>query len=115
MEAIEWIAALLFWLLGLFLMWKIPLLRGDELRRMDSSAALDASSLSVIIPARNEAHNITSLLGSLDRQTFPLHEIIVVDDGSSDATAVVAEQMGATVLTGQALPDGWCGLTEVQV
>jgi hypothetical protein len=62
MQTIEWIPVLLLWLLGLFLMWKIPLLRGGELQRVDSSAAPDSSKISVIIPAGNEAHNITSLI-----------------------------------------------------
>jgi len=44
---------------------------------------------SVIIPARNEEHNIGRLLESLGKQTYPgnLFEIIVIDDHSTDATA----------------------------
>jgi glycosyltransferase involved in cell wall biosynthesis len=55
------------------------------------------SSLSVIIPAYNEAENILDTLqnvtAALRDFNFP-YEVIVIDDGSKDATAgLVAEQM----------------------
>lgn len=46
-------------------------------------------SLSVIIPAYNEARRLGSNLGSVlkyFRAHYPNHELIIVDDGSSDAT-----------------------------
>lgn len=49
-------------------------------------------SVSVVIPAHNSAAYIGQLLPSLFAQTYPRFEIILVDDGSSDATAAVAEQ-----------------------
>lgn len=50
--------------------------------------------ISVIIPARNEEENICALLSSLQKQTYPkeLLEIIVVDDHSTDNTAMVVQQ-----------------------
>ncbi|MCZ7568453.1 MAG: glycosyltransferase [Ardenticatenaceae bacterium] len=56
---------------------------------------------SVIIPARNAANTIGDTLWALRRQTIPAGEIeiIVVDDGSTDATAAVAKALGARVLT----------------
>lgn len=52
--------------------------------------------VSVIIPARNEELNIGVLLADLRLQTYPeeLFEVIVVNDGSDDDTASVAEQAG---------------------
>lgn len=50
---------------------------------------------SVIIPAFNEAQRLPSLLRALAKSVDPATtEIIVVDDGSSDATASVAEAEG---------------------
>ncbi|SFE09237.1 4,4'-diaponeurosporenoate glycosyltransferase [Paenibacillus algorifonticola] len=65
--------------------------------------------LSVIIPARNEAANIGKLLNSLLQQKLSNVEIIVVDDGSEDATASLAASNGACVVPTEELPDGWIG------
>lgn len=43
-------------------------------------------ALSIVLPARNEAESLKTLLPEL-KQQFPEAEIIVVDDGSSDGTA----------------------------
>ncbi|HEY0876042.1 MAG TPA: glycosyltransferase family 2 protein [Vicinamibacterales bacterium] len=56
-----------------------------------------ASTVSVIVPAYNEEHAIADLVADL-RAADPWHEIIVVDDGSKDATAERAAQAGATVI-----------------
>ena len=57
-----------------------------------------APAISVIIPAYNAEHFLPRSLGSVFAQTFPPHEVIVVDDGSTDLTAQVAEQLGAKVI-----------------
>ncbi|MEV7078770.1 bifunctional polysaccharide deacetylase/glycosyltransferase family 2 protein [Streptomyces sp. NPDC093516] len=49
--------------------------------------------VSVIVPAYNEKECIANTLGSLARSTHPI-EIIVVDDGSTDGTADIAESLG---------------------
>lgn len=54
--------------------------------------------LSVILPAKNEAEGLRRTLPRL-RAAHPEAELIVVDDGSSDDTAAVAEALGATVLS----------------
>jgi len=48
------------------------------------------NSVSVVIPAKNEAASIGALLDSLCAQ-YPDYEIIVVDDGSTDQTASVCK------------------------
>jgi glycosyltransferase involved in cell wall biosynthesis len=58
----------------------------------------DPSSVSVIIPAFNEAAAIESVVESL-RAAAHWHELIVVDDGSADQTASVARHAGARVIT----------------
>ena len=55
------------------------------------------SSLSIVIPAKNEAGAIATVVAGA-RKEYPDAELIVVDDGSSDDTAEVAEQAGATVV-----------------
>jgi glycosyltransferase involved in cell wall biosynthesis len=54
-------------------------------------------ALSIVIPAKNEAASIADVVASA-RSEYPEAEIIVVDDGSTDATADLAEAAGATVL-----------------
>ncbi|MET9866702.1 bifunctional polysaccharide deacetylase/glycosyltransferase family 2 protein [Streptomyces sp. NPDC006386] len=49
--------------------------------------------VSVIVPAYNEKECIANTLNSLARSTHPI-EIIVVDDGSTDGTADIAESLG---------------------
>jgi 4,4'-diaponeurosporenoate glycosyltransferase len=65
--------------------------------------------ITVIIPARNEAVNLPALLGSLPKSESSALEILVVDDGSTDATAAIAAQHHATVLASLPLPQGWTG------
>ena len=43
-------------------------------------------SVSVIIPAYNRAETIGPVISSVINQTFPVSEIIVIDDGSTDGT-----------------------------
>src|SRR5215469_1740135 len=47
--------------------------------------------VSVIVPAFNRAETIATTLDSLIAQTFADWEAIVVDDGSTDATAAMVE------------------------
>ena len=54
------------------------------------------SRISIIIPAYNEESSIGLVLDALPQEK--LHEIIVVDNGSTDATARVAEEHGARVV-----------------
>lgn len=78
---------------------------------MEKKGAGQASGLSVIIPARNEAHNLPRLLDSITSQANPPLEVIVVDDGSTDGTSEIAANHGARVITSATLPAGWRGKT----
>lgn len=53
--------------------------------------------LSVIIPARNEAHGLKQLLPAL-KSKLPDAEILVINDGSTDDTALIARNHGARVI-----------------
>lgn len=77
-------------------------------------AGTQVPSLSVLIPARDEAANITACLTSvLACSTAGRHiEIIVLDDRSADGTAELAAAAGGPrtqVLAGAELPEGWAG------
>lgn len=49
--------------------------------------------ISIIIPCYNYAKYLQECIDSLVHQTYPLHEIIVVNDGSPDNTSEVAKQL----------------------
>lgn len=54
--------------------------------------------LSVVIPTRNGAATLAACLQSLRSCSLPPHEIIVVDDASSDGSADIARGQGCRVL-----------------
>jgi glycosyltransferase involved in cell wall biosynthesis len=61
-------------------------------------AARSPRSVSVIVPAYNEADTIGDIVRGVRRCTPDLCEVLVVDDGSSDATSGRAEVAGARVI-----------------
>ena len=79
-----------------------------------------APTVSILIPARNEARVIGRTLANLRAQNHPIREILVLDDHSEDGTASVVReqaQRGARqghspalrLLAGAPLPAGWGG------
>jgi len=71
--------------------------------------------VAVVIPARDEADVIGRSLASLLAQDYPGRlRVVLVDDGSSDATVAVAEALADAderllVIQGTARPHGWAG------
>jgi len=55
-------------------------------------------NISVVIPVHNEEHALPLLLSSI-HQHVPEAEIIVINDGSTDASAETARRAGARVIT----------------
>jgi glycosyltransferase involved in cell wall biosynthesis len=88
-------------------------------RRVPHVAPLPATqslhtTVSIIIPARNEAPRLGRCLAGLAAQPLRNVEVIVLDDNSTDGTGDVArsfsEQLpGLRVIEGQPLPPGWAG------
>jgi len=70
--------------------------------------------VSVLIPARNEAATLAQTLSTLIRQTYDPVEILVLDDHSTDDTALIVRNFAERdnrirLLHGEALPQGWTG------
>ena len=57
----------------------------------------DASAVSIVIPAKDEEPSIAGVVARL-KDAAAWHEIIVVDDGSTDQTASRAREAGARVI-----------------
>lgn len=71
-------------------------------------------AVDVVVPARNEEHNLGPLLESLLVQDHPPVSIVVVDDHSTDGTARVLDEIArkdprVRRLAAPALADGWKG------
>jgi chlorobactene glucosyltransferase len=101
--------------------WIIPPLatyvRLRRSRSLDDESEIPPENpplVSVIVPARNEAHNIAPCVSSILSTTYPNLELIVVDDNSTDGTADAARAAAAgdprmRVIVCPPLPDGWFG------
>lgn len=61
-------------------------------------ATLSDADISIVLPAKNEAASLRSLLPEL-HERYPQAEIIVVDDGSTDETPDVCREAGVTVVS----------------
>ena len=75
---------------------------------------VDSPLISICVPARNEERNIGRCVEALLAQTYPIFEIIVLDDHSTDATAEILRAFATQndmlkVLNGSNLPPGWAG------
>jgi chlorobactene glucosyltransferase len=96
--------------LGPLLMTVINLMtwsRGTRPKRTDLR-------VSVLIPARNEELNIEACVHAVMASDYPIHQVIVYDDQSTDATPARLRQLSARypslqVITGAPLPPGWVG------
>ena len=133
-QIIRWIIMMQIFVIGsvlvlipvfaMFLMLIINLLTFPKLRlpsKSEGSIATTSSMVSILVPARNEAHCIEACVRSLVAQTYKRLEVLVLDDSSSDETGAIVqrilnellpEQTGRLrLLHGQPLPEGWIGKT----
>lgn len=95
----------------------VALIRATHSRSLDDEP-IDPSAptprVSIVIPARNEAHNIERCASSVLASTYPDLEVIVVDDHSTDDTGAIAARLARSdprlrVITPPPLPPDWFG------
>ena len=79
---------------------------GDPTR---AGTARHAHEVAVVIPARDEAATLGSLLSSIARSDVRPTSVVIVDDASTDATADIASGHGAAVVDAGGPPPGWTG------
>jgi len=91
---------------GIILFFRLP-----RLSKVSVQKNINDLKISVIIPARNEEINLPNILSDLNNQTIRIHEIICVDDGSTDRTPAIIKEFGAKAVTLSSLPSGWKGKT----
>jgi len=78
---------------------------------------VSAPSLTVVVPAKDEAANIAATCEALLMADYPRLKILCVDDRSTDATGAIMEEFAARaagkieVLHITDLPEGWLGKT----
>jgi chlorobactene glucosyltransferase len=82
--------------------------------RLEGNA--DLPSVSILVPARNEAETIAECLQSLLALDYPNLDIIVIDDRSTDPTAAIVRELAQNdrrihLQHIHELPPGWTGKT----
>lgn len=86
-------------------------LRRFKIKKM-YTAALEAPSVSVCIPARNETHAMAACLERVLASDYKKLEIVVYDDNSKDDTSILIRSFahaGVRFVPGTDLPEGWLG------
>jgi glycosyltransferase involved in cell wall biosynthesis len=105
-------------------MRKIPEITRPEFDATPVDTAGHVPSVSIVVPARNEAEHIEAALLSLLQLDYPDYEVIAVDDRSDDATGAILDRLQVQwreraeslhhllkVLHVEDLPQGWLGKT----
>jgi cellulose synthase/poly-beta-1,6-N-acetylglucosamine synthase-like glycosyltransferase len=114
---------LIAWLVAVTWLWKVAAaafgLPGvpDLLLPQHDISPAESPSITIIIPARNEAADIAATLHSLLAQDYPNLQIIAINDRSTDQTGVIIDTIAGRhpdklrALHVTELPAGWLGKT----
>jgi glycosyltransferase involved in cell wall biosynthesis len=121
---------LLFWISGIMvaLGWAIPVLQAMLNRhrvaditgsKWDPPAGTPMPSITIVVPARNEAADLEPAIRSLLHLDYPDFQVIAINDRSTDATGELLERLSAgseskgrlRVIHVHQLPQGWLGKT----
>lgn len=95
----------------LICIWNLYILRRKSYPKINDEKL---PFVSVLIPARNEEHNISQIVNSLLVQDYPSFEVIVLDDNSDDSTGEILHNIKKLhpqlkILNGKPLEKGWTG------
>ena len=96
--------------LGGFIALAVALVNLLLVPRLRPRRGAPARTVSALVPARDEERTIESCVRALLAE--PVYEVIVLDDGSADATARMARAIAdprLRVVSGRPLPPGWAG------
>ena len=80
----------------------------------DSNASGIVASVSILVPARNEAAVIGPTVRCLLQQSYPCLELLILDDSSEDGTDRAALEASGNdnrlrIFRGRPIPGGWLG------
>lgn len=114
MLSLAWTLLLVAYALLVLIVQGIPLYLARQMphpREPVEPAPAAAPRVSVIIPARNEVHDLGRCLDSLLAQQYPALDHLVVDGGSTDGTRELVQARAPKVqlIDEPPLPDGWVG------
>jgi len=98
-----------FWFFGFWFLWKITSCKNEIDKNNITQKSI--KPISIIIPARNEERNLPNLFNSINKQSFKVKDIILVDDDSTDSTTLIGRKFKIKVLSLKKLPEGWIGKT----
>ena len=109
MEYLAW-----FILSFIVLQFLVALINFLFAEKMNTPWTGDLPLVSILVPARNEEHNIEKLIRSVIEQNYSNFELIVCDDQSEDRTAEIVQKFIQSdqriqLIQKSELPDGWLG------
>ena len=123
LHPLQFALTVIAWLIALIWLWKVidaafGLHRVPNLLEPQHNLSPTGSpSITVIVPARNEAADIAATLHSLLSQDYSNLQIIAIDDRSTDETSAIIDTIAAQhpeklrALHVTELPPGWLGKT----